>query len=98
MRNRETTGGQSYPLSYLYNLAGGLEEVVYPSGRRVKSCYDGAGRAKEVQDVTGAPPKSFAAVGLYAPHGAIQSLTLGNGVVEQTGFRSNSFCGIGKPV
>jgi YD repeat-containing protein len=52
----------------------------------VKSCYDGAGRAKEVQDVTGAPPKSYAAVGQYAPQGAIESLTLGNGVVEQRGF------------
>ncbi len=72
--------------TYTYNKAGGLETETYPSGRQVKTCYDQAGRPKSVQNV--ATSAYYANSITYGPHGAVSSLTLGNGVVETTGYNN----------
>ena len=35
---------------YLYTQAGGIAETKYPSGKRVASCFDGSGQAREVKN------------------------------------------------
>ena len=47
----QDTGGASYPFSYIYNDLS-LDTETYPSGRKVESCYDSAGRVSKLQNVT----------------------------------------------
>jgi RHS repeat-associated protein len=74
---------------YTYNLAGEMTAEVYPSGRKVSYTYDAAGRTKYVTNP--GTKLNYADLSLfnpssnqyaYAPNGAIQSMTLGNSVVE----------------
>ena len=74
---------------YTYNLAGEMTAEVYPSGRKVSYTYDAAGRTKyvtnPVTNLNYADLSLFNPSGnqyAYAPNGAIQSMTLGNSVVE----------------
>lgn len=47
----QTTGGVTYSMpDYRYNLAGSLVSEQYPSGRIVKTEYDGAGRVAGVKN------------------------------------------------
>jgi YD repeat-containing protein len=48
-----TSGGTSYPFSYLYNLNDGLTQETYPSGRTVSCGYNSAGRVNQI--VQGVP-------------------------------------------
>ena len=75
-------GGQTYPFSYTYNLAGALETEVYPSNRSIQSCYDVAGRLLNVNGSSSGKPTAYASGMTYAPQGAIQSLKYGNTLAE----------------
>lgn len=85
------TSASSNP-GYAYNLASQLTTIKYPSGRAVAYDYDLAGRTAKVrnpvaQGVTYADLSLFNPVGgqyAYAPHGAIQKMTMGSGIVEST--------------
>jgi RHS repeat-associated protein len=79
----QTTNGQTYLLGYGYNLAGGMTSETYPSGRTVSTGYDTAGR---VNGVTGSGSKTYASTFTYWPHGAVNSITLGNNLIETTVF------------
>ena len=81
--------GATYSFAYAYNLAGQMELETFPSGRRVRSCYDSAGRISVVsnKDTNPAYATVDASAG-YAAHGAVRKLTLGNNVVEATLFDS----------
>jgi RHS repeat-associated protein len=80
--SRQTFGHQNYDFNYAYNLASALTQVTYPSNRIVSYHYDEAGRA----DCVGKGPLSgqdcaanrYANGIVYANHGAIASMTLGN--------------------
>jgi RHS repeat-associated protein len=72
-----------YQFSYSHNLAGALSSMTYPSGRTVSYNYDGAGRVNEVVNYTSSTTK----IG-YAPHGAIASIVLKNGLTETTTFNN----------
>jgi hypothetical protein len=82
LNHSQTTAGSMFGFQYAYNLNGELELEGYPSGRRVRSCYDTAAGPNRVQSVTGSSPSNYASGVTYTPHGAIQSLTLGNGLQE----------------
>ena len=75
-----------------YNLMGQLSTMTYPSKKVVTTTYDGAGRISGVvagatayATLTTTPTQGLYA---YAENGAIQALTLGNGVVESTTFNT----------
>src|SRR5258708_7948774 len=70
---------------YTYDQSGALASVTYPSGRVLTNTFDGAGR---VSQVSGPGNKNYASQVAYAPQGAIQSLTLFNGVAETWGFNT----------
>lgn len=82
----QSTDGQTYAFSgYTYNRAGALTSVTYPSARVVNTSYDGADRVSLVSSgttnyatLTTAPSQGIYA---YTPHGAIQQMSLANGVV-----------------
>ena len=81
--SQQTTGGPPYIFGYQYNRAGALTAITYPSSRAISVAYDLAGRATAVNKAAGG---SYVSGIQYYPHGAIQQMTLGNNLVESTGF------------
>ncbi len=85
----QQTNGQTYSMSYEYDLAGNLKSEIYPSGRIIQHTFDAAGRLEKVIGTRGnAVPVTYATVMSYAAHGAMQQLQLGNTLIEQTLFNS----------
>jgi RHS repeat-associated protein len=91
----QTTDGQSYTMSYQYNLAGEMISQVYPSGRTVNTEIDNAGRIAGIK--SGADSTFYFAGGAaadpvnrmqYSAPGAVQATRLGNGLWEHTNFNS----------
>lgn len=75
--------GSSDDFSYTMSPEGVLKSMKYPSGRVVNATLDVAGRVTGV-----AGSKSYATSIQYASHGAMKSLTLGNGLVETWTYNS----------
>ena len=90
----QVTDGQTYSLSYSYNLAGNLTSLTYPSGRVIETRYDSAGRVVGVKDqqsgiyYAGAVESDATNRMQYAANGAVQVMKLGNGLWEHTDFNS----------
>lgn len=83
---RQVTGGNSYALSYTYNLAGLLATQTYPTGRVLTHSYDNAGRLSQLSDGSTTFASSFA----YVANGALLSETWGNGAVHSIGYNTAS--------
>ena len=89
----QVTAGQTYSFSYGYNAAGSLTSETYPSGRVVKTAYDGVNRPAWVQgsfggvntDYAGSPgdPNTWAH---YWPHGGLYYHLRRNGVWHAASF------------
>ncbi len=89
MTSHQITSGATYPMSYVYDLAGNQTSESYPSGRMIQTSYDAAGRIASVSgQKTGEPSRTYAAGFSYAPHGAVSQFTYGNGLIEQTSFNT----------
>lgn len=90
----QNTDGTAYTLSYTYNLAGGISSETYPSGRIIRTNYDGAGRIAGVKNESnagyyvGAASSDVANRIQYSPTGAIKAMRLGNGLWEHTNYNS----------
>ena len=90
----QVTDGQTYNMSYAYDLAGNIISETYPSGRTILTEYDAAGRIAGVKKegttayYAGGPATDATNRIQYAPHGGISSLKLGNGLWENTIFNS----------
>jgi RHS repeat-associated protein len=69
----------TYTFTYGYSLTDALTSMTYPSGRQVTYAVDAADRVTAVTNVSGGG--SYATVSYNAP-GAITSMTMGNGVVQ----------------
>jgi hypothetical protein len=83
----QVTGGISpFVFSYSYDLSGALSSVTYPSGRVVAEGHDAVGRISQVSGSLGGPQTSYFGSAAYAPQGALQSGTLGNGIKESWAF------------
>jgi YD repeat-containing protein len=70
-------------LSYAYDLADRITQMVYPSGRAVRYNYDSKGRVSGV-DTRSAPTTAWVALinaATYQPFGAVETMSLGNGLV-----------------
>jgi len=79
--------GQAYFMSYGYDASGELVSEVYPSGRIINYLYDGAGRVRDLSGFVNSQLPYASAI-QYAPHGAIQQLTLGNGLIQQNTYNN----------
>jgi RHS repeat-associated protein len=86
---KQTTDGNVYAMSYMYDLAGHLTSQVYPSGRVVTNSFDTAGRLNNVTgQKTGQAARTYASSFSYTAHGAVATAQLGNGLWEHAGFNS----------
>jgi hypothetical protein len=86
LASKQTTAATDYTFGYSYWAGGALRTLTYPSQRQVTYSLDTAGRINQVQNLTGGGAPSYASGIQYAPHGAVQQMTLGNQLVEQTQF------------
>jgi RHS repeat-associated protein len=85
----QTTDGNTYNSSYVYNLSGALIEETYPSGRVVKNTLDQDGDLQQVQSRKSSGTfKNYANAFTYTSAGAVSSMRLGNGKFENTTFNS----------
>src|SRR6202008_530923 len=83
-QQRQVTGGNTYSLSYTYNLAGLLATETYPTSRVLTHSYDNAGRLSQIGDGT----TNFASSFSYAPSGGLLSETWGNGAVHSVAYNN----------
>ncbi|WP_169923922.1 RHS repeat-associated core domain-containing protein [Sulfurifustis variabilis] len=65
-----------------YSLGGRLNQLRYPSGRRVDYTYDAAGQVTEVSTTLNGQTTALASGIAYYPFGPVASLTLGNGLAQ----------------
>ncbi|MCZ2074129.1 MAG: hypothetical protein LC130_03905, partial [Bryobacterales bacterium] len=80
----QVTGGQNpYVFGYQYSLTDRLSQIEYPSGRKVNYVPDGVGRVLAVQEE--ASGLNYASLD-YTGQNGIPKMTLGNGIIEQTGW------------
>jgi RHS repeat-associated protein len=93
----QTTGGTSYQFQnpgtqgdgYVYDAAGDLTDIWYPSGRHLTYAYDGAGRVSGVGGSYNGASTTYAGSALYWPHGALAQITLNNGhLIEQACYNN----------
>jgi RHS repeat-associated protein len=89
LTHKQTTDGQTYNSSYVYNLSGALIEETYPSGRVVKNTLSNDGNLQQVQSKkTNDNFRNYANSFNYTAAGAVSSMRLGNGRWENTSFNS----------
>lgn len=83
IQSAQVTDGQTYEMSYGYNLTGIMTRQTYPSGRTVTSTYDAAGRLSSIGGYkSGEAYKQYLTQLSYAPDGSPKSMRLGNGLWE----------------
>src|SRR5262249_22135361 len=88
-RSTQVTDGQSYSMSYGYDLVGNLITQMYPTGRVVTTSYDTANRISGVSgQKSGEAPKIYASSFSYAAHAGVQTVQLGNGLWEHTSYNA----------
>jgi RHS repeat-associated protein len=89
------TRTDSFGATYFSNDS--LSSLTYPSGRTVTTCYDDQGRViwasqvRTVADCTSgnwAGKAAYGDVTAYWPHGAMKTLSYGNGLVESSQYAS----------
>ena len=73
----------SYTTGYLYNQAGQLKSMTYPSSRLVTSGYDSRGRL-----LTLGGSRSYITNVAYSPAPQTTSISLANGVNESYGYNA----------
>jgi YD repeat-containing protein len=88
--SQQTTDGQTYGMSYAYDLAGALTDETYPSGRIVHHSYASDGKLTGVSSRIAAnrPFRSYAQNFSYNAAGAVTGMQLGNMRWESTQFNS----------
>lgn len=88
-QSSQTTNGQTYSMSYGYNLAGAMTSQTYPSGRVVTTSYDNAGRLSQLSgQKAGETNKTYVSQLSYSSHGAITGMKMGNNLWEHTSFNT----------
>jgi len=83
IQSAQVTDGQTFQMSYGYNLTGIMTRQTYPSGRTVTTTYDAIGRLSSMGgQKSGEAFKQYLSQLSYAPDGSPKSLQLGNGLWE----------------
>ncbi|WP_047495389.1 RHS repeat-associated core domain-containing protein [Terriglobus sp. TAA 43] len=74
--------------SALYDLAGNMTSLTYPSGRQITKTYDSAGRLSSITGGPSNPGYAFVSSISYHPDGSPETYVYGNGTSET--IRENS--------
>jgi len=80
-----TLGGIAFTTSYLYDPAGRLAHVIYPSGRTVDYTLDALGRIRQIDTSYRSGTQSLVSAVAYQPFGAATTFVYGN---AQSGGRT----------
>jgi RHS repeat-associated protein len=83
--NQQTVGGQSYDMSYTYNLGNVITSQTYPSGRVVSYSFDDAARLSTVSSGATTYASQF---DYTTTAGLLKSVLMGNGGVETFVYNS----------
>lgn len=86
------TGGNTYIMSYQYNVAGELTQITYPSGRLVQQSVDAIGRLCEIAPSTtgcGTAASPYATGYGYNVASQVTGFKYGNGLYASLGFSSD---------
>lgn len=75
-------------LAYSYDIANRVKTIMYPSGAVVTYRHDAAGQVSQVDLTDGSTIMMLASGITYAPFGAVESLTYGNGATLTQGVDS----------
>lgn len=87
--SQQVIDGQTYSMSYAFDLAGNMTSQTYPTGRVVTQSFDNAGRLANISgQASGGAPKAYANAFGYSAHGAVERVRLGNGRWEHTSFNN----------
>ena len=91
--SEQTTEGTPYEFLYGWNRDGVLKEMQYPSWRKVRYCLDPGGRpfatyANDEADCPEQQARSYVKGAIYGAHGSIETMLLGNGIVENTSYNA----------
>jgi len=87
LTSSQTTESNTYPFTYAYLEGDNLASFEYPSGFVVDYTYDDAGRSLSLSGTPdGGSAANYATSMTYAPHGALEQVTLGNGRWETWDF------------
>jgi RHS repeat-associated protein len=75
-------GTNTYPTTYERDDFGVLKSITLPSGRKISYKYNQAGNLDTATTTVGSKSIDFISSMSYAPHGAVQARTYGNGLAE----------------
>lgn len=87
--SRQRTDGRDYDFGYTYYLGGDPKTQTYPSGKVVEFGYDASGDLAQVSKQAGGGSFVYANSFVYAPHGVVEKVRLGNGKWESTAFNGS---------
>lgn len=88
-QSTQSTGGQAYNFTYVYDRADNITSETYPSGRIITNAIDSAGRVSAVQRQGGNYYVGDVSNPVqYSAHGAIRQMKLGNGLWNETRFNN----------
>ena len=74
-------------MAYRYDAFGRLDQVTYPSGRRLDYAFDGLGRVNALTTAKPGDQAQQLAINVtYRPFGGVQGYTLGNGRAYSRGY------------
>jgi RHS repeat-associated protein len=84
-------GGKTYTISYAYDLANRLTEIIYPSGRYVDYTYDSSGYLTTVttKPSAGGSVTTLASSITHKPFGPISTFTYGNSEAQTRSYDNN---------
>jgi len=84
-------GGKTYTMSYSYDLANRLTEIIYPSGRYVDYTYDSSGYLTTVttKPSSGGGVTTLASSITHKPFGPISGFTYGNSEAQTRSYDNN---------
>jgi RHS repeat-associated protein len=89
LANSQQINGQTYNLSYRYDLAGEMTGETYPSGRSITTGYNTAGRQNFIAgSMPGSSQRVYTTSVGYTPYGAVSTLGMGNGLFELRCYNS----------
>ncbi len=87
--SRQTTDGNNFDSSYLYNISGALVEETYPTGRKVKNTFEADGDLSKIEtQQAGQAYQTRAQNFAYNSSGAISQIQIGNGLWETAQFNN----------
>jgi len=92
VQDRRVIGGTVYTTSYAYDSADRIVAITYPSGRTVTYGRNAAGQVTAIDTAAaGGSAQPVAGSIVWAPFGGLESLTYGNGLVENRVYNADGF-------